>query len=102
MLNYKFISWEPPQEFANRDEYIKKAMYEGIGVDMTYGNGHNVERVWLTKTDIHKEFGIKLPKEEYLGRRKEKLKAEMLLAAESPEVEKYFTEYAKQRELRIL
>jgi hypothetical protein len=102
MLNYKFINWEPPQGFADREEYIAKAMYEGIGVDMTYGNGRNVERVWLSKTDIHKEFGIKLPKDEYLGRRKEKLKAEMLLAAESPEVEKYFIDYAEQHELRIL
>lgn len=108
MLNYKFINWEPPQNwdptplYASRDEYIQKSMYTGIGVDMTYGDGKNIERVWLSKTDIHKQFGIKLPTEEYWGRRMEKLKAEMLLAAKSPEVEKYFVDYAKQRELRIL
>lgn len=86
-------------------------MYEGIGVDMTYDDGKNIERVWLNRIQVRRMFGIKVDKADYQEYKNIHGKDAMVLkmredaikmAANSPEVKKYFIDYAAKRELRIL
>lgn len=116
-LNYKFLQWDPPQNWDPRpiyntlDEYMKNCNYSGIGVDMTYDDGKHVERVWLSRSQVRRMFGIKVDKADYQEYKNIHGKDAMVLkmkedtikmAANSPEVKKYFTDYAAKHELRIL
>ncbi len=116
-LNYKFLRWVPEQNwdprplYDTRDEYIKAHMYEGIGVDMTYDDGSHVERVWLDRIQVRRMFGIKVNKADYQEYKNLHGKDAMVLkmredaikmAANSPEVKKYFTDYAAKRDWKIL